>query len=341
MRADRLLSLLLLLQTRGRMTARELAEQLEVSERTIYRDMEALSMAGIPVYAERGPGGGCTLVDGYQTRLTGLTETEVRALFLLNRAGPLTDLGLNQALDDALLKLSASLPAPQRCDAEQVRQRIHLDTTTHHVDALSIHHLQTIQEAIWQERILLLASHEQDKNGYGCPQTVEPYGLVSKEKMWYLVGAVDGEYNVFSVSDIQTMTMTTQRFTRLASFDLPRFWADYCRQVNASRTCPQVRSRQSRRQTQQKKPISIVHAHSRSAYGRPGASQLKKTVSPPRRREAQQKKAIIKSMRSATAHQKEKNGLLPAAPFQPTSQQPLKKTKFPRPLSSNFQTLCA
>ena len=112
----RLLAILLLLQTRGRMTAHELAEQLEVSERTIYRDMEALSEAGIPVYAERGPGGGCSLLDGYQTRLTGLTATEVRALFLLRMASPLADLGLNKALDDALLKLLASLPNPaQRC----------------------------------------------------------------------------------------------------------------------------------------------------------------------------------------------------------------------------------
>ena len=111
MRADRLLSILLMLQTRGRLTARELAEQLEVSERTIYRDIEALGMAGIPVYSERGPGGGCMLVDGYQTRLTGLTEAEIRALFLLNMVGPLAELGLDKTLDDALLKLAAALPA--------------------------------------------------------------------------------------------------------------------------------------------------------------------------------------------------------------------------------------
>src|SRR5712691_11301372 len=143
MRADRLLSILLLLQTRGRMTARELAEQLEVSERTIYRDIDALGMAGIPVYTERGPGGGCSLLDGYQTRLTGLTEPEVRALFLLNMTGPLADLGLSKALDDALLKLQASLPIAQRHDAEQVRQRIHMDTSKAHQEAETVPHLQT------------------------------------------------------------------------------------------------------------------------------------------------------------------------------------------------------
>src|SRR5713226_181059 len=120
MRADRLLSILMLLQTKGRMTAHDLAIQLEVSERTIYRDLDALSIAGIPVYTERGPGGGCSLVDGYQTRLTGLTEAEIRALFLFNMAGPLADLGLGKALDDALLKLEAALPAASRAKAEQV-----------------------------------------------------------------------------------------------------------------------------------------------------------------------------------------------------------------------------
>src|SRR5579864_4277793 len=129
LRADRLLSLLLLLQTRGRMTARDLAERLEVSERTIYRDLEALSTAGVPVYAERGPGGGCMLIDGYHTNLTGLTEAEVRALFAFRATGPLADLGLDKALDDAMLKLSAALPATHRSGAEQVPQRIHLDTS--------------------------------------------------------------------------------------------------------------------------------------------------------------------------------------------------------------------
>ena len=110
MRADRLLSLLMLLQSRGRMTAGELAGELEVSERTIYRDLDALSAAGVPVYAERGPGGGCALLDSYRTTLTGLTQDEVRALFMLNIPAPLIDLGMGQELRAALLKLSAALP---------------------------------------------------------------------------------------------------------------------------------------------------------------------------------------------------------------------------------------
>src|SRR5512136_2819267 len=110
MRADRLLSLLMLLQTRGRMTAQALARELEVSERTIYRDIEALSAAGIPVYADRGPGGGCSLLDNYRTTLTGLTEDEVRALFMVSVPAPLDKLGVTQELKTARLKLSASLP---------------------------------------------------------------------------------------------------------------------------------------------------------------------------------------------------------------------------------------
>ncbi len=212
MRADRLLSILLLLQTRGRMTARELAEHMEVSERTIYRDIEALGMAGIPVYAERGPGGGCTLLDGYQTRLTGLTEAEIRALFLLNMTHPLADLGLDKALDDALLKLSAALPAAQRQEAEQVRQRIYLDTTTPQSSQPIAQHLQTLQAAIWQDRKLSLSYHAGD--GTLSEQLVDPYGLVSTPLAWYLVGAVNGEKQVFCVSHLHEVASTAETFAR-------------------------------------------------------------------------------------------------------------------------------
>src|SRR5512136_703550 len=129
MRADRLLSLLMLLQARGRMTAQELAAELEVSERTIYRDINALSASGVPVYAESGPGGGCALLDSYRTNLTGLDQDEVRALFMLSIPAPLDQLGVSQELRTALLKLSAALPDTRRGDEERTRQRIHLDST--------------------------------------------------------------------------------------------------------------------------------------------------------------------------------------------------------------------
>lgn len=229
MRADRLLSLLMLLQSRGRMTARELAEQLEVSERTIYRDIEALGIAGIPICAERGPGGGCFLLDGYQTKLTGLNAAEVRALFLFKMARPLADLGLSKALDDAMLKLSAALPAQQRDDAEQVRQRIHLDMEDWQQNISPVPHLTTIQEAVWHDRKLLI---EYDEGCKLCQQhLIEPYGLVSKTNSWYVVAALVGEQRVFSVSRISTAVLSEEHFIRPATFDLSSFWAAYCTQM--------------------------------------------------------------------------------------------------------------
>lgn len=231
MRADRLLSILLLLQTHERMTARDLAAQLEVSERTIYRDFEALGMAGIPIYTERGPNGGCSLLDGYQTTLTGLTDVEVRALFLFSMASPLADLGLGKALNDALLKLSAALPAAARASTEQVRQRFHLDSTWwyHENDAAAC--LQTIQEAIWQDRKLCLVYSEDD--GTCREQLVEPYGLVAKAGVWYLVARTGCAMDVLRVSRIHMVEQRAEQFQRITSFDLAAYWTEYCAELEA------------------------------------------------------------------------------------------------------------
>ncbi len=202
MRADRLLSILLLLQTRGRITAGRLAEMLEVSERTIYRDLDALSAAGIPVYAERGPGGGCALTDGYRTNLTGLTETEIRTLFVPGVHGPLADLGLGRVLEDALLKLMAALPSVHRHDAQRVRQRLLLDAAGWFRGEEPVPYLHTVQEAIWQDRALMLTYRRPD--GVNTERLVDPYGLVAKASIWYLV-ALDraaAEMRVFRVSRI-------------------------------------------------------------------------------------------------------------------------------------------
>lgn len=297
MRADRLLSILLLLQSRGRMTARDLAEHLEVSERTIYRDIEALGMAGIPVYAERGPGGGCSLMDGYQTRLTGLTESEIRALFLLKMAGPLADLGLSKALDDALMKLTAALPVAQRHGAEQVRQRIYLDSAGSGQREGALPHLQTIQEAIWQERRLVISyCNDNDGNGIFSHRQVEPYGLVSQDKAWYLVGAVCGEdeKQVFSVGRIKTATMSTERFARPEGFDLPVYWAAY------------------RGQQQEKKGFKAL-----STAKQPSLHPQKKALPGAQQRQVQEKKG-----NSALRHRrsKEKKGFVFAGTIATTSQ---------------------
>jgi len=203
------------------MTAQALAEHLEVSERTIYRDIEALSFAGIPLYTERGPGGGCELLDGYQTRLTGLTEPEVRALFLLSAFAPLADLSLDQALEDALLKLSAALPAASREHAAQVRQRIYLDTTGVPRSRPGLSHLEVLQEAIWHDYTLHLTCGGYDR------RSIDPYGLVLHHGAWYLVGASAGTVQAVRVAHIQTAELTGQHFTRPAEFDLATSWAEH------------------------------------------------------------------------------------------------------------------
>jgi biotin operon repressor len=154
MRADRLLSLLMLLQTRGQMSARDLADELEVSERTIYRDIIALSTSGVPVYASRGPGGGVRLIEEYRTTLTGLTTDETRALFMMSIPAPLTQLGVGEQFKGALLKLSASLPDTRRVDESRTRQRIHLDSSWWFQSGQAVPCLQTIQQALFQDRCL-------------------------------------------------------------------------------------------------------------------------------------------------------------------------------------------
>jgi predicted DNA-binding transcriptional regulator YafY len=232
MRADRLLSILMLLQSQGRMTAHELAEQLEVSERTIYRDFEALSIAGIPIYTERGPGGGCELLDGYQTRLTGLTEPEVRALFLANSTASLADLGLDQALDQAMLKLSAVLPASSRSSAEQIRQRVHFDASWWYHNDESTKYLPTIQEATYLDRKLSLL-YDGELNEANSELLIDVYGLVSKARVWYLVGYSASQMRVLRVSRIQQAHMLEESFLRPNDFDLASFWSNYCAEIEA------------------------------------------------------------------------------------------------------------
>jgi predicted DNA-binding transcriptional regulator YafY len=221
----------MLLQTKGRITAQELAERLEVSERTIYRDMDALSSAGIPVYAERGPGGGCALLENYRTNLTGLTETEVKALFMVSIPGPLADLGMNKAFNAALLKLSAALPTPRQDYAEYVRQRLYLDPVDWSHTQEPVPHLQTVQEAIWQDRRLNLTYRRADGNW--IKRLVDPYSLVAKAGVWYMIGNVIRWLVVFRVSRIQAATVTESHFERQPDFNLAAFWKDWCTEMAA------------------------------------------------------------------------------------------------------------
>ncbi|NIV74656.1 MAG: WYL domain-containing protein [Gammaproteobacteria bacterium] len=229
MRADRLLSLLMLLQARGRLTAQQLARELEVSVRTIYRDIDALSTAGVPVYTERGPGGGCELIDDYRTNLTGLTEDEVRALFMLSVPAALDQLGVSGELKAALRKLAAALPAARRRDEEMVRGRIHLDWAGWSQPDEPVPHLQVMQQAVWQDRRLQLAYRLRvGPHVVQFERTVDPYGLVAKAGVWHLVCAGDGRMRVYRVSRLLDARVTDDHFERPADFDLGAFWESWC-----------------------------------------------------------------------------------------------------------------
>lgn len=232
MRADRLLSLLMLLQTRGRMSASQLARELEVCERTIYRDMVALSTAGVPVYGEAGPAGGYQLLDSYRTNLTGLSESEARALFMLNVPGPLARLGLSQDLKAAMLKLTAALPASRRQDEVRVRQRYYIDSTGWSQAEEPLPSLQIIQQAVWEDRKLAITYIPVFE--VRIEREVNPYGLAAKSGAWYLVFARAGRVRVRRVDELLEVRLCAETFERPPDFDLGAFWESWCAEEEES-----------------------------------------------------------------------------------------------------------
>jgi predicted DNA-binding transcriptional regulator YafY len=242
MRADRLLSLLMLLETRGKMTARQLAEELEVSERTIYRDIVALNTSGVPIYTEDGPGGGISLVESYSTNLTGLNSGEVRALSMLNIPEPLVKLGVDQELKAALLKLSAALPSTSRENEMRTRQRIHLDASWWFEPEEPVPHLHTVQQALFQERKLYLRWREFRTS---VEQVLSPYGLVAKSNTWYLVSGQQDHIRVLRVSKITESQMLEETFEYPQYFSLPSFWKCWCEDFKNNRPVFMVTARVS------------------------------------------------------------------------------------------------
>ncbi|MBI1816770.1 MAG: WYL domain-containing protein [Deltaproteobacteria bacterium] len=245
MRADRLLSMLLLLQHRGRMTAPQLAEQLEVSERTIYRDLDALSAAGVPVYAERGPRGGCVLRPGYRTDLTGLNQSEVASLFAGTARRALDDVGLGTGLRSALVKLEAGLPEARRTDAARVRQRLHVDAAAWFGADERSPQLMALRDAVFADRTVRLTYLR--ANGGAATRRVDPLGLVVKGGIWYLVTVTAGDTRVHRVSRIRRVVVTKDRFERPRQFDLATFWSAWSRDFIASIPDYRVRLRATAR----------------------------------------------------------------------------------------------
>ncbi|GGU73571.1 transcriptional regulator [Streptomyces albospinus] len=231
MRADRLLSLLLLLQNRGRMTAAEIASELEVSVRTVYRDVEALGASGVPVRADRGPDGGYRLMDGYRTRLTGFTDAEAGALFLAGAPGPARELGLGAVLATAQLKLQAALPSELAERARRIQDRFHLDAPAWFRDADPVAYLAPIAQAVWEQRVL--RAHYRRWRGE-VRRELRPLGIVLKGGIWYLVALVDEAVRTYRIARFLDVVVTDEVFVRPAGFDLAAHWEDSARRLAAA-----------------------------------------------------------------------------------------------------------
>lgn len=232
MRADRLLSIMLILQAQGKTTTLALADRLEVSRRTILRDIEALSIAGVPVYAEAGHGGGVYLDEHYRVSLTGLKEAEVRALFVSSQLGPLQDVGLGHAAEATLLKLFAALPSLHRQEAERMQQRIHLDPAWWWHKGETLPYLETLKAAVFGDCCVQVRYERGD--GSVSERILEPYSLVAKASVWYLIARREGELRTYRVSRFMAVEVLDTHFERDEAFDLAQYWHTHSSEFVAS-----------------------------------------------------------------------------------------------------------
>ncbi|MGV9347758.1 helix-turn-helix transcriptional regulator [Streptomyces spiralis] len=233
MRAARLIKMVLLLQSRPSMTAAELARELEVSERTVTRDAQALSEAGVPVYADRGRAGGYRLIGGYRTRLTGLARSEAEALFLSGVPGALREMGLEDAASAARLKVSAALLPSLRDASRSAAQRFHLDAPNWFTEPRTPELLPAVADAVWDDRRITARYRSGEAE---VERELEPYGLVLKAGVWYLCArvAARGSYRVYRVGRFTAVEVGEERFERDEEFDLPAFWAERAEQFARS-----------------------------------------------------------------------------------------------------------
>ncbi|MEU2282136.1 WYL domain-containing protein [Streptomyces sp. NPDC013178] len=281
MRASRLLSALLLLQTRGRMTAQQLADELEVSVRTVYRDMESLAAAGVPLYGDPGHDGGYRLVDGYRTRLTGLTHDEAEALFLAGLPGPAADLGLGSVLATAQLKLTAALPEELRDRTTAIRQRFHLDTSAWYAETDPTPHLAAVTDAVWRQRRIRIR-YRRWKAPQEVTRTLEPYGLVLKSGRWYLVAGRPDPVRTYRVSQILRIRVLEDRFDRPHDFDLASHWRSSLEEFDARRHQGEAVVRLSPRILEQLPDLvePAVARAARNSAGPPGSDGRVEVVIP-------------------------------------------------------------
>jgi predicted DNA-binding transcriptional regulator YafY len=225
MRADRLVAIMMLLQARGRMTTAALADELEVSRRTILRDIEALSTSGVLVFAEGGHGGGVALDEGYRTSLTGLKEAEVRALFISAGDGLLQQLGLADDAQAAQRKLEAALPSSQHDALAHMRQRVHIDTLWWWHESEAPPFWNDLQTAVYSDREIRIRYEKY--NGDMSERTVEPYSLVAKAGAWYLLAKHGDAIKTYRVARIQSLRVLDSTFIRAADFDLGAHWSSH------------------------------------------------------------------------------------------------------------------
>ncbi|MCX3060075.1 helix-turn-helix transcriptional regulator [Streptomyces beihaiensis] len=285
MRAARLIKMVLLLQSRPSMTAAELARELDVSERTVTRDAQALSEAGVPVYADRGRAGGYRLVGGYRTRLTGLARSEAEALFLSGVPGALRDMGLDDAASAARLKVSAALLPSLRDAPHTAAQRFHLDAPAWFTEPEPPELLPRVAQAVWDDRVVRVAYRRREAV---VERELEPYGLILKAGVWYLAAAVraaegaggaeagggarDG-FRVYRMDRFTSVAVAEGRFVRDEAFDLPGFWqeraARFARALLKERVVVRLTSVGVRRLPYAVDPVAAREAV--AAAGGPGA----------------------------------------------------------------------
>lgn len=221
MRAGRLLKLLMTLQTHDKVTATELAQVCETSVRTVYRDIDALSEMGVPVYSEQGVQGGYRLLNGYRTRLNGLSAQEAETLFLAGLSGPAQKMGLQATLADAQLKLMTALPENMRQEADRLQSRFLLDAPNWFSDDEKAEHLPQLMTAVLEQRLVGMAY----QSWKGVRQReAQPLGVVLKGGQWYLVARVEGDIRTYRVSRVESLELKSEGFDRPANFNLAEFW---------------------------------------------------------------------------------------------------------------------